>query len=157
MQFVTADKNGFISEPITRRVYSHTINSQTGIRAARAVEEYRKRCAHRNITWKDMEFNGDLSIRDSVQWFCDKSPVSLRAGALSFHPTHMMALNFNEKRLPDEIIENRTLVVSFQVFYDSSNVDEALPSLIPFQKISGRAGTLQSLHGRVKWALEMCF
>lgn len=73
------------------------MNSKIGIRAARTVEEYTKNRADRNVSWKDIERDGENAFVTAIQLFSDKLQVSLRPGARSYFPLHITALNFLAK------------------------------------------------------------
>lgn len=113
-----------------------------------------KICADRNVSWKDVESDWDHSFVAAIQLFSGKSQVSFRAFVLSFYRLPIVPLNFLKKRHWERITEDRTLLASLAFSHDSSNVDNAVPSLNS-HKNYGRVDLLQSFHESMKWALEM--
>lgn len=83
--------------------------------------------------------------------------MSWRAGALSWYPIHITALNVLEKSCRDEIIENRTLVACFSVFSSSTNLDDARLSLNLFPETLCTSWSSQISHGTEECALNNCF
>lgn len=92
-QISATTKDQFRYEPISRRVYSHLINSQMGIHGAEASGEYIQKCAERNVSWKDIESDWEQAFVVAIKLLrvnpkCPESwfPVAFSTLHYSFEP-----------------------------------------------------------------------
>lgn len=75
------------------------------------------------------------SFLATIQFFSNKSQVTLRRCELSFYSHHLTALKVLEKKRGKHVIEDKAVVAYFPLSYDSTNVDDFFPSLNAFQEI----------------------
>lgn len=152
-QFAINTKDEFLSDPVSERGYSHLMNSQIRICATRAVKEYMKKCAGRDISWKYMKSDVEKSFSVAIQLFSGKSQVSLRDAGMSFYPFQLTAFNFLEKICEVQKSEKQSLFAWSPVLPRRANIDVVLAILNPCQKTCGLSELLQSFQKSVKCAL----